>query len=97
MLTAIKETLESGASGVIRCSSASNGQYFADPADCRKFYKCVNGEILSDSCAPCYAFSMDVHGNGCNASHFLKTPLILISEFRLRACLHRAWLFIVMQ
>nr|CAH0111505.1 unnamed protein product [Daphnia galeata] len=32
----------------ITCTS--NGQYFADPADCNKYYRCVNGEVVTLYC-----------------------------------------------
>jgi len=34
-----------------------NGAYYADPADCQKYYQCVNGQLVTLFCGPGLAFN----------------------------------------
>lgn len=37
-----------------------NGAYYADPADCNKYYRCVDGVIVSNKCPTGLAFNVDI-------------------------------------
>ncbi len=47
------------------CSDPSNnGKFFANPKDCSKFDRCVNGQVITQPCAPGTLFNPEI--NACD-------------------------------
>ncbi|EFX79125.1 hypothetical protein DAPPUDRAFT_304901 [Daphnia pulex] len=43
------------------CSASSQGQYYADPSDCAKYYQCVNGIIYTFYCQTGLVFNSKIN------------------------------------
>ncbi|XP_071795749.1 uncharacterized protein [Asterias amurensis] len=43
----------------VNCADAGDGQYFADHSDCTKYYRCILGDLIHESCTDGLTFNPD--------------------------------------